>query len=270
MKKRLVTNIISRGFGKFASHRFHPTLQKFINRSYVRLMGLDMREFAAPESYESLNALFTRALIKERTLEEDLISPTDSLVTECGRVEGKRALQIKGMAYNVDELLQECDASTVYDGTYVNLYLSPRDYHRYHVPVDMRVRRVVHIPGKLYPVNLRYLRKKLDLFIENERVILECETLAGGRFFIVLVGALNVGKMTLVFESRIETNHTREVAVYEYEDLFLQKGDLLGYFKMGSTVLLFFEPGLCELVIHPGVQVRYGQKIGVLYEKQSQ
>ena len=270
MKRRLVTNIISRSFGKFASHRFHPTLQKFINRSYVRLLGLDMDEFEDPESYESLNALFTRPLMKSRVLEEDLISPTDSLVTECGKMQGNKALQIKGMVYDVDRLLSECDASSIHGGTYVNLYLSPRDYHRYHVPVDMRVRRVVHVPGKLYPVNLRYLRKKLDLFIENERVILECETMGGGRFFIVLVGALNVGKMTLVFESRIETNHTKEVAIYEYEDLFLKKGDLLGYFKMGSTVLLFFEPGLCELTIGAGTQVRFGQKIGVLHEKQSQ
>ncbi len=270
MQRRLVSNIISRGFGKFASHRFHPVLQKFINRSYVQLMGLDMDEFRDPAHYESLNALFTRALAKDRPIEDGCIAPCDALVTECGKLQKDRALQIKGMSYSIDSLLRECDASVVHDGEYVNFYLSPRDYHRYHVPCDMRVHRVVHIPGKLYPVNLRFLRKKFDLFVENERVVLECSTQGGGRFFMVLVGALNVGKMTLVFESRLQTNHTREVAIFEYEDLLMQKGELLGYFKMGSTILLFFEPGLFISSLQRGDKVRYGQRIGVLHEKQSQ
>jgi len=261
LRKRVVTNIVSRGFGKFASHRFHPILQKFINRSYVKLLDLDMSEFKDPENYESLNALFTRPLEKERSLGEEIISPTDSLITECGRLERDKALQIKGMSYSVDELLRECDAQKVYDGEYVNFYLSPRDYHRYHMPDTLKIKRAIHIPGKLYPVNMRYLKKKLNLFIENERVILECESQEGKRVYIVLVGALNVGKMTLVFERRIETNKNKEIAIYEYEDLWLQKGELLGYFKMGSTVLLFFEPGFCQLVVESGKRVRFGETI---------
>ncbi len=220
-----------------------------------------MEEFKEPKEYESLNALFTRALEQERVIEEGIIAPTDSLVTECGRLQRDRALQIKGMSYSVDELLQECDASTIHNGEYLNLYLSPRDYHRYHMPATLQIERVIHIPGKLYPVNLRYLKKKLNLFIENERIVLECATKDKKRVYIVLVGALNVGQMTLVFESRVETNKNRELAIYEYEDLWLKKGELLGYFKMGSTVLLFFEPDFCELVVESGKRVRFGEQI---------
>ncbi|WP_201333861.1 phosphatidylserine decarboxylase [Nitratiruptor sp. YY09-18] len=262
MKKRVLSNIISRSFGKFASHRFHPMLQKFINHSYVRLLGLDMSEFKKASDYKSLNELFTRSLLNQRNIEVGIVSPTDSLITACGKIQKDKALQIKGMEYSIKDLLQECDASTIFDGEYVNLYLSPRDYHRYHMPYTLKIERVIHIPGKLYPVNLRFLRKKLNLFIENERVILECSTKDGNRVYIVLVGALNVGKMTLVFESRIETNRSREIAIYEYSDLWLQKGELLGFFKMGSTVLLFFQKDFCKLTVESDKYVKYGQQIG--------
>ncbi len=258
---RVLSNIISQGFGKFASHRFHPMLQKFINTSYVKLMDLDLSDFAPAKEYDSLNALFTRSLVAKRKIEDGVISPTDSLVTQAGRLQKNRALQIKGMEYSVDALLQKCDASKIYDGEYINLYLSPRDYHRYHMPYDLQIKRVVHIPGRLYPVNLRFLRKKLDLFVENERVVVECYTKEKKLIYIVLVGALNVGKMTLVFESRIETNSAKDIVVYEYEDLWMNKGELLGYFKMGSTVLLFFEKDFCQLVVQSGERVRFGNQI---------
>lgn len=267
MKRRVISNIASNLFGKFASHRFHPILQKFINKSYVKLMHLDMSEFKSAGEYATLNELFTRSLEVKRGIDNGIVSPTDSLVTEVGRVEQSQAMQIKGMRYDVDALLPECDASSIYGGEYVNLYLSPRDYHRYHMPLDLQIKRVVHIPGKLYPVNFFYLKRKKNLFIENERVIVECATKEGRRVFIVLVGALNVGKMTLVFEKRIETNKKREIAIYTYEDLWMKKGELLGYFKMGSTVLLFFEKNYCKLLIKPMQKVKFGQKIGEINEK---
>ncbi len=267
MKRRVISNIASNIFGKFASHRFHPVLQKFINKSYVKMMHLDMREFKNASEYASLNELFTRSLEVDREIEDGIVSPTDSLVTEAGKVSEGKAMQIKGMSYSVDELLLECDAKSVYEGEYVNLYLSPRDYHRYHMPLDLQIKKVVHIPGKLYPVNFFYLKRKRNLFLENERVIVECATKEGKRVFIVLVGALNVGKMTLTFEKRIETNKKNELAIYTYDDLWMKKGELLGYFKMGSTVLLFFEKNYCKLLVKPMQKVKFGQKIGEINEK---
>ncbi len=96
----------------------------------------------------------------------------------------------------------ESSKEAIRNGSYVNFYLSPRDYHRYHVPLDMQVIKAVHIPGKLYPVNIPTLKNKVDLFIENERVVLECLSTNGKRFFLVLVGALNVGQMEVAFNRR--------------------------------------------------------------------
>ncbi|WP_281951046.1 phosphatidylserine decarboxylase [Nitrosophilus kaiyonis] len=266
MRKRVVTNIISAGFGKFASKRFHPILQKFINSSYIKLLGLDMSEFKEARDYKSLNELFTRELIKKRDIdyqEDSIISPTDSLITECGKLKKDKSLQIKGMEYSIDSLLIECkeNLNKIYDGDFINFYLSPKDYHRYHVPCDMQILKVIHVPGKLYPVNLRYLKKKINLFIENERVILECKNKEDRLFYIVLVGALNVGQMTLVFEKRVETNKNRELSIYKYNNLWMNKGELLGYFKMGSTVVMLFEKNSVKLDVRPGQNVKFGQKV---------
>jgi len=265
------TSVISSLFGRFASHPFPPALQRMINRAYVRLMGLDMSEFRAPKEYETLNALFTRALEKPRALPDDtqsLISPVDALVTQCGEIRDAQVYQIKGMAYRLDALLGTYHteaAKSLEGGRYANFYLSPRDYHRYHMPTDLKVRALTHIPGKLYPVNMPLLKRKHNLFIENERVILECEDKNGYLHVLVLVGALNVGKMTVTFEPRVRTNSDILTPQhYKYDNITLRRGDLLGWFEMGSTVLLFSQKESIELTLKEGEKVRFAQPIGRL------
>ncbi len=264
------TNAISRAFGKFASMEFPPFIQHFINSSYVRLMGVDMRAFEDIDHYKSLNALFTRKLIYGRDMTKDpnaFISPADSLVSAAGVIRDAKALQIKGFEYSVRELLTdrfEPDAiAPVENGKFINFYLSPRDYHRYHVPIDMKVLRAVHVPGALYPVNFKYLRKVPQLFVKNERVILECIDSANQLFFIVLVGALNVGKMTLSFDERIQTNSdTAEIQVYDYDNVTLKRGEELGMFMMGSTIVMLFEDDTVDLVENlEGRKVRFGDVV---------
>lgn len=264
-----LTSALSQVFGRFASKEHSPAVQKVINNGYVKLMGLDMSDFQSPDNYPTLNALFTRKLNQPRpfSLETSaLISPCDSLITECGSIESAQALQIKGMKYDVNDFLgkriEDSSKEVVKNGTYVNFYLSPRDYHRYHSPLDMQVLKAVHIPGKLYPVNIPTLKKKVNLFIENERVVLECINAEGKRFFLVLVGALNVGEMELLFEPSIRTNTTGEISTYTYDNLFLKKGEDFGCFKMGSTIVMLFEEGMCRLNISTGENVRFGQTIG--------
>jgi len=271
MNKRHITSAISQAFGKFASKEHGRTFQNFINRSYVRMMGLDMSDFDAPESYPTLNALFTRKLRNKRSYSsdpKDMISPCDSLITECGTIHNNLALQIKGMSYSIDNVLGEyiSDAAKedVHDGTFINFYLSPRDYHRYHTPIDMQVLHAVHIPGKLYPVNIPSLEKQIDLFIENERVVLECLSGEGKRFFLILVGALNVGKMEVSFEPRIQTNTVTAPSYYSYNNLFLSKGDDFGCFQMGSTIVMLCEKEMLDLGISTGHDVRFGQTIARL------
>lgn len=266
-----ITSAISQAFGRFASKQHPRRVQQAINRAYVRMMGLDMGEFESPESYPTLNALFTRKFRKMRPFLSDhkvLISPCDSLITECGTIHKDRALQIKGMSYSVDAVLGEHIGDeakkAVHDGMFVNFYLSPRDYHRYHAPIDMEVISAVHIPDKLYPVNIPSLKKRLSLFVENERVVLECLSKGGKRFFLILVGALNVGKMEVSFEPRIRTNTVMTPSRYAYTGLRLNKGDDFGCFQMGSTIVMLCEPGMAELEISLGEKVRFGQPIAKL------
>ena len=262
-----ITNLISQYFGKFAKKEFPSFLQKIINSSYVKLMKLDMSEFKNAKYYKSLNALFTRELVINREIDESsdvIISPTDSLITECGKLDDDIALQIKGMKYSVEELLTYYCTSNfekVKNGSFMNFYLSPKDYHRYHSPCNFKLKKLIHVPGKLYPVNLKYLNKEFELFVQNERVILECEN-NGKIFYMVFVGALNVGQMVFEFEQRVETNtDAKEMKVYEYENIEITKGECLGYFKMGSTVVMIWEKDSVEIENLLNQDVRFGQKI---------
>jgi len=273
MNKRHITSLISQTFGKFASREFPYWFQNIVNKSYVGLMGLDMSEFHAPSSYKSLNALFTRNLREQRKFSldaQDFISPCDSLISESGALQSDYALQIKGMRYKTDELLGENftqeEKDAVHDGDFINFYLSPKDYHRYHIPINMKVLKAVHIPGKFYPVNFPSLKKRLNLFIENERVVLQCETTEGKRFYMVLVSALNVGVMKVNFEPRIKTDaDVRGEQVYEFENLYLDKGDDFGCFEMGSTIVIISEKEMFEeILVKAGDKVKFGDTIAKL------
>ncbi|MDD3008270.1 MAG: phosphatidylserine decarboxylase [Arcobacter sp.] len=262
-----ITNLISQYFGKFAKKEFPTFIQKIINASYVKLMGLNMSEFKNARYYKSLNDLFTRELIIKREIDTDIntiISPTDSLITQCGQIQNDIALQIKGMEYSVEELLTFYCTDNFHrlkDGLFMNFYLSPKDYHRYHAPCNFKLKKLIHVPGKLYPVNLKYLNKEFELFVQNERVILECEN-NGKLFYMVFVGALNVGQMVFEFENRVETNtDTKEIKVYTYDNIEITKGDCLGYFKMGSTVVMIWEKDSVQIEDLLNQNVRFGQKI---------
>ncbi len=269
--KKHYSSLISSAFGKFASKPFSKPIQKFINHSYVKLMGLDMSQFDNPVNYPTLNALFTRSFMTPKEINQDehsMISPVDALVTDFGEICHGRAYQIKGMEYSIDELFGEYHkeaALALEGGQFVNLYLSPKDYHRYHTPTRLTVLSLTHIPGKLYPVNFPLLRNKKNLFIENERVIIECKDYKDRTFVMVLVGALNVGKMVVTFEKSINTNsNIREPKHYRYENLTLDKGELFGWFEMGSTILLFTPKDAYIPNLEVNQKVQFTQNIGVL------
>ena len=263
---------MSQIFGKFANKEFPSFFQRIINKTYVNLMGLDMGEFYPPSHYKSLNALFTRSLREKREFSldgDDFISPCDALITDIGEIKNDYALQIKGMRYKVNELLGEyiSNKDLLEGGDFINFYLSPKDYHRYHVPINMKILKVVHIPGKFYPVNIASLKKRLNLFVENERVVLECESTKNKkRFFIVLVSALNVGVMRLSFMKDFKTNiDIKEQRVFEFDNLYMDKGDLLGYFEMGSTIVVLTPSKFFKPIINKNEKVSFAQTIAKLY-----
>jgi phosphatidylserine decarboxylase len=228
-----ITNLISQYFGKFAKKEFPSFFQKFINNTYVKIFKIDMSEFRNAKYYKSLTDLFTRELAIPREINEEensFISPSDSFITQCGSLHKETLFQ----------------------------------YHRYHAPIDCEIKKLIHVPGKLYPVNLKYLNKELDLFVQNERVILECFS-NNKIFYMVFVGALNVGQMVFDFEPSVETNsNTKDIKVIKYDDLKVKKGQTLGYFKMGSTVVMVWEKDSVELEELLNQKVKYGQKIGIL------
>lgn len=269
MQKRHITSLISQNFGKFAAKEFPQWFQKIVNNSYVGLMGLDMKEFQNPTSYKSLNALFTRHLKEARKYSlhaNDFISPCDSYISECGTINNDTALQIKGMEYKVDDFIGEEfskeEKETIHNGTFLNFYLSPKDYHRYHIPTNLKVLKAVHIPGKFYPVNIPSLKKRINLFIENERVVIHCESSSGQKFFMVLVSALNVGVMQVSFAPEIQTNAlATSPQAYIFDDLYLNKGDDFGCFEMGSTIIVLAEKDMLALEVNVGDNVKYAQTI---------
>lgn len=263
----ILGNIISKVFGLIANTRFPKPIQSVLNGLYANSFGLDLSEFKNSNQYSSLNELFTRELIINRVFNTDdkiIISPCDSFITESGKLRYLTSLQIKDMPYRVDELLTSSAnfIDRIHDGDFINMYLSPKDYHRYHMPMDLTIKRVIHKTGKLYPVNFKYLNKQFNLFCENERVIIEALSSSGKVVYIVLVGALNVGKMRLSFEPKVITNSVaNETFVYDYEELKLKKGEAFGNFEMGSTILLFFERDSVELLNIKNKKIKFTDEI---------
>jgi phosphatidylserine decarboxylase len=265
------TSVISNSFGKFASKEFPSIVQHTINATYVKLMGLDMSEFREPSQYKTLNKLFTRAFETPREITKDknkLISPVDALITDAGVIKNAKAYQIKGMSYSIEELFGQNHskaAKEVEGGEFINFYLSPKDYHRYHMPMDLKILSLTHIPGKLYPVNFPLLRNKKDLFIENERVVIECEDKNAKKHILVLVGALNVGKMVVTFEKAIKTNSDiRESKHYSYDNLWLERGKMFGWFEMGSTILTFSQKGSIVPQVAINQKTKFADVLGQL------
>lgn len=263
---RHLTSLVSQIFGKFADYKFPSLVQNFINKTYIKTFDINLDEFE--NNFSSLNSLFTRELKLKRDLEDGFISPSDAKVSQFGIIKNNTAFQIKNMPYDTEKLLYsftQNERQMLENGAFLNLYLSPKDYHHYHVPTDMQILKAVHNPGKFFPVNFKFLNKKLNLFIENERITLLCKTPENRHFFMVFVAALNVGKMIFKFDERLEKNINRESpSVFVYESLNLKKGDELGYFKMGSTIVLLFEKDLFSPCVNTNENVKFASKIGDL------
>lgn len=261
---------ISRLFGKIAGVKFPKWLQSRINEAYIRHFDIDMSEFKSAGEYESLNALFTRTLQKARAVENGFISPCDALVFECGKAFKAQsellAFSIKGYTYSINELLRGAfEKEELKNGCeYVNLYLSPKDYHRYHAPCDMQILSATYTSGRLFSVNEKHLKSVPNLYTQNERVVLKCKN---GKFifFLVFVGAQNVGKMRFAFDESIQTNALNSSNfTREYAKLSVKKGDELGNFELGSTIVIITQKGFVKFNLKTGDKVKFAQQIGEL------
>lgn len=272
----LPKNAVSRLAGRIVSVRLPALLQRFQIRAFARLFGVDWSEIRDPiTSFSSLQDFFVRALLPEaRPVDADpkaFVSPCDGAWGESGIVKEGMLLQIKGRPYSLGALLGD-DASAAHfeAGSYATLYLSPRDYHRFHAPCDVQIARLRYLPGTLWPVNRAGVEGVDALFAQNERICAFMDLPApGGRngLCIVAVGATLVGKVRVNFDSL--SSNLPGVAVqeriYGEEAPRLVKGEEWGRFEFGSTLVVIAAPGVAEIEgSEPGTSVRMGVRIGAL------
>jgi len=222
------------------------TLIKTFIRKYR--VDMDIAEHSNAESYPSFNAFFTRALNEgARPVENEtntICSPVDARISQIGTIHDDQLIQAKGKYFTLQALLGRLELAQQFtDGRFATLYLSPRDYHRIHMPCEGRLRQILYIPGRLFSVSPRTTRTVDSLFARNERVCLLFES-AHGPFALVLVGAIFVGSMSTVWTGDITPAHPRELRQWFFDasasNTTMQCGEELGRFNMGSTVIVVF------------------------------
>ncbi|MBZ7939349.1 phosphatidylserine decarboxylase [Campylobacter sp. W0014] len=257
----------SKLFGLIAQFKFPKIIQKKINQWYVNYFKIDMSEFDDVLEYKSLNELFTRTMKIPRAIDEGFISPSDGKILQCGSTfladEEYFAFSIKGCTYSVVELLKDSfEPHELEKGLdYINIYLSPRDYHRYHSPCDMQILSATYTRGALYSVNEKHLKSISNLYTKNERVSLKCQN-EKGIFWLVFIGAQNVGKMCFNFDDSIKTNAKFSYSfTKKYENLRVKKAEELGYFELGSTIVLIAQKGIWNKKIKIGQKIKFGESI---------
>ena len=237
-------------------------------RAFVARYGVDMGEAAQPDpaAYACFNDFFTRALKPgvRPLAQADWICPVDGAISQFGALDGERLLQAKGHHYTATALLggEPGVADAFHGGHFATLYLSPRDYHRIHMPADGRLQRMIHVPGELFSVNPATARGVPGLFARNERVVCLFEG-ASGPFAMVLVGATVVGSMATSWHGVVNPPRPGTVRQWRYgpPEVALRQGEEMGRFLVGSTVVMLFPPGLLQFAPgwQPGAPVRLGQ-----------
>lgn len=237
---------ITRLFGYFASRPNNRWIYKAI-QWYIRHYGVNMEEAIEQDltQYRSFNDFFIRRLKPELRpiAHSPIVSPTDGKVSQIGRIAHNRIIQAKGYEYTVNELLGDsvCGEQFI-QGYFATIYLSPKDYHRVHMPCDAKLKTMRYIPGHLFSVNTATAETIPRLFARNERLVVSFDT-NYGPMAMILVGAINVASIGTAWFGDIQRQ--KEIRQWNYPNpkspqLNLKKGEEMGYFKLGSTVILLF------------------------------
>lgn len=242
-------HILSYLAGKLANCRFAPLKNLFI-AIFCKVYKIDLSsaKIENPYAYSTFNAFFTRELkenarpIAQAT--DAIISPVDGTILQLGKISENQLINAKGFAFTIPELLGNTDAQAFFkNGSFAIIYLAPHNYHRVHAPIDSKLITMTHIPGKLFSVNPKTLQKIPNVFARNERVVNIFDTTIGPAA-VILVGAMIVGSIetkwagTIVGKKVVTRN-------YKEQNISLNKGEELGKFKLGSTVILLFaEPNI--------------------------
>lgn len=261
---------LSRLVGSLADSRTPWIKDTFIQKFAARYQ-VDMNEAAEPDlaAYENFNAFFTRALKPgARPLDsrpDSILCPADGAVSQLGPISQDQVFQAKGHSYSLSDLLaSESDAAPYVGGQFATIYLSPRDYHRVHMPLAGRLVKSVYIPGDLFSVNTRTAEQVPNLFARNERLVAHFDT-ALGPMVVVLVGAMIVASIETVWGG-IEPIG-REIRSTDYADkpaVELASGAEMGRFRLGSTAIVLFGPDVMswDSAYQAGTPTRMGERLG--------
>jgi phosphatidylserine decarboxylase len=256
--------------GKFANAKA-GRLTTSVIRWFVKRYAVNMTEAANPdiESYGSFNEFFTRPLrAGARPLANaDLICPVDGAISQYGPIQEDQVFQAKGHSYSTTALVggdRELAAQFQHGG-FATLYLSPKDYHRIHMPCDGRLTRMIYVPGALFSVNPVTARGVPNLFARNERVVCVFESVHGP-FILTLVGATIVGSMATVWHGMVNPPRSPQVREWRYDqqNIVLKKGDEMGRFLLGSTVVMLFQKDCLRFNPEwmPARPIRMGEAMG--------
>jgi len=248
--------------------------KNFLIKLFIKHYTVNIQEAEQPdpESYESFNAFFTRSLAPEaRALEDDtstIASPVDGTVSQIGTISDGEIFQAKGKSFNLAALLgSEQMASQFEEGHFNTIYLSPKDYHRIHVPMDSTLTKMLHIPGNLFSVNPTTVHGIDELFARNERVIAFFET-SVGPMAMVMVGAIFVSSIETVWHGEVTPPRHNQIRHWNYlhKSLNFKKNDEMARFNMGSTIVLLYGKNKVTWAenLVAGNTVSHGQVIGHL------
>ncbi len=262
LPKQLITTLA----GRFASAHAGSLTTAAIRR-FVARYGVDMSEAANsdPASYASFNDFFTRALRPglRPLADAAVVCPVDGTVSQLGPIARDQIFQAKGHHYSTTALLggDAALAAQFQDGHFATIYLSPRDYHRIHMPCDGRLLRMEHVPGALFSVNPTTARGVPGLFARNERVVCSFDTPLGP-MALVLVGATIVGSMATVWHGQVNPPRTGQPRRWDYagQPITLRQGEEMGRFMLGSTVVLLFARGAVQF--EPGWTAERSVRLG--------
>ncbi len=269
----LPQHLISRLIGHLADSQ-QPWLRDILIRQFIRAYDVDLSEAEreSPDDYANFNDFFTRALKADaRPLadaDDAIVCPADGCVSQIGRLRADRLLQAKGREFSVLELIGgDVElAQSFHHGHFATIYLSPRDYHRVHMPLAGTLRRMIHIPGDLFSVNAATTREVPQLFARNERLVCLFET-ACGPMAVILVGAMIVAGIETVW-SGLVTPRGRRAQSFFYADrvapVQLARGAEMGRFRLGSTAIVLLPAGISgwHTDLDAGRQVRMGESLG--------
>lgn len=278
MQYLLPQHLLTKLVGALAGCR-QVTIKNLFIRWFVKRYNVDMSQAqeADPTAYADFNAFFTRELKKGiRPVQGDtnaIISPADGAISQLGAITGGQLLQAKGRTFSLQALLGgDCDSAEPFqDGSFFTVYLSPRDYHRLHMPIAGTLTRMVYVPGKLFSVNQLTSERVDNLFARNERVVCFFDT-DYGPMALVLVGAMIVGSIDTVWAGQVcPAGHGARTTDYQDHNPPVQiaKGEEMGRFKLGSTIIAVFGPGVAELRedLQAGDEVQMGQVLGTLAQR---